>query len=178
MGKAMVERFTAEGANVVTMARTVPDENARVTGDVLPYFRRSETRSVGNDDYRGGDGPMRVQPGCDPNPLHRAFLEAVRQAGHPHTSDFNGRQQEGVGHFDLNIHQGNRCSAAHAYIRPARARKNLRIVVNAFTLRVLFDGTRAIGVEYVEKGIVDRVLAEREVIVSAGAINTPQLPML
>ena len=65
MGKAMVERFTAEGANVVTMARTVPDENARVTGDVLPYFRRSETRSVGNDDYRGGDGPMRVQPGCD-----------------------------------------------------------------------------------------------------------------
>jgi len=146
--------------------------------DVLGYFQRSETRSVGGDDYRGEQGPMQVQPARDPNPLHEAYLEAARQAGHPYTRDFNGHQQEGVGRFDVNIDRGNRCSTAHAYLKPARSRENLEIIVNAFVVRILFNGTRAVGVEYIKNGTLKQVLVEREVILSAGAINSPQLLML
>ena len=146
--------------------------------DVLPYFRRMETREGGGDTYREADGPMKVRRSSDPNPLNEAFLEAARQAGHPGTGDFSGRQQEGVGRFDLNVNEGNRCSAADAYLHPARKRKNLTIVLGALVSRILFDGMRAIGVEYTRKGVVDRMMSEREVVVSAGATNSPQLLML
>ena len=146
--------------------------------DVLPYFRRSEMRSVGGDEYHGDQGPMRIHPANDPNPLPQAFVDAGQQAGFPYTADFNGRQQEGVGRFDLNIDKGNRCNTAYAYLRPALSRKNLTVIVEAFTLRLLFEGTRSVGVEYSHKGQIKQARTEREVILSCGAINSPQLLML
>ena len=146
--------------------------------DVLPYFRRAETRSIGGDDYHGEQGPMRVHRADDPNPLPQAFIDAGQQAGFPYTADFNGHQQEGIGRYDLNIDRGNRCNTAYAYLHPVLSRKNLTVEVDAFTLRLLFDGTRVTGVEYSQRGQVKRVVTDGEVIVSTGAINTPQLLML
>ena len=147
-------------------------------GDVLPYFKRAETRSTGADSYRGGDGPMRLKPSADPNPLQEAFLEAGQQAGFPYTEDFNGTQQEGVGRFDLNILGGNRLDTGRAYIWPVLSRSNLKVEMLALSTRVLFEGARAIGVEFERKGELARCHAEAEVIVSAGAINSPQLLLL
>ena len=146
--------------------------------DLLPYFRRSEHRVAGGDDYHGDEGPMQIRASNDPNPLQQAFIDAGVQAGFPYTPDFNGHQQEGVGRYDLNIDGGNRCNTAWGYLRPARSRPNLRVKVNSLSLRVLFEGTRAVGVEYEQYGQVHQVRAEREVIVSGGAINSPQLLML
>ena len=146
--------------------------------DVLPYFRRAETRSVGGDDYHGEQGPMRVHPADDPNPLPQAFIDAGQQAGFPYTADFNGHQQEGVGRYDLNIDRGNRCNTAYAYLRPVLSRKNLTVEVDAFTLRLLFEGTRVTGVEYSQRGQIKQAVTDAEVIVSTGAINSPQLLML
>ena len=147
-------------------------------GDVLPYFKRAETRSAGADDYRGGEGPMRIRPSADPNPLQDAFLEAGQQAGFPYTEDFNGAQQEGVGRFDLNIRGGSRWGTGRAYIWPVLSRANLEVELNALSTRVLFEGTRAIGVEFERGGRLEQCYAGREVIVSAGAINAPQLLLL
>lgn len=146
--------------------------------DVLPYFRKAETREQGADDYRGGDGPLNVHTGDEPNPLFEAFLKATQQAGYPATDDMNGFQQEGFGKMDMTIKQGKRWSAAQAYLRPVLARPNLQAEVGAMVTRVLFEGQRAVGVEYVQNGKTVRVRAEREVILSGGAINSPQLLML
>ncbi|MCH8551996.1 MAG: choline dehydrogenase [Natronospirillum sp.] len=146
--------------------------------DVLPYFRKAENRAVGGDEYRGDAGPLHVHTGDEPNPLFDAFLEATRQTGYPQTEDMNGYQQEGFGVMDMTIYQGKRWSAAQAYLRPALSRPNLTAETGAMTTRILFEGQRAIGVEYVQNGQTKRVRAEREVIVSGGAINSPQLLML
>ena len=146
--------------------------------DILPYFKRAESRFPGADDYRGGEGPMRLKPGADPNPLQEAFLEAGQQAGFPYTEDFNGYQQEGVGRFDLNIHGGNRWDTGRAYIWPVMSRSSLEVELGALSTRLLFDGARAIGVEFERKGALVRCHAEAEVIVSAGSINSPQLLLL
>jgi choline dehydrogenase len=145
---------------------------------VLPYFKRAETREKGADAYRGGGGPLHVSTGKCENPLFGAFLEAGRQAGYPLTADMNGFQQEGFGAMDMTIHRGRRWSAAVAYLRPARGRRNLAVEVGAMATRVLFEGRRAVGVEFVQKRRVRRARAEREVILSGGAINSPQLLML
>ncbi|MBM3602088.1 MAG: choline dehydrogenase [Alphaproteobacteria bacterium] len=145
---------------------------------VLPYFRRAQNHELGPDEYRGGDGPLRVTRGRQPNPLFKVFIEAGRQAGYPVTEDMNGYQQEGFGPMDMTIHQGRRWSAAMAYLRPAMARPNLTVVVEAMTLRVLFEGRQAIGVEYAQNGRTTQARADREVIVSGGAINSPQLLLL
>ncbi len=145
---------------------------------VLPYFRKAETRAKGADAYRGGDGPLHVSTGRPSNPLFEAFIEAGIQAGYPATEDMNGFQQEGFGWMDMTIHKGRRWSAAQAYLRPAMARPNLTVAVKALTTKVLFDGTRAIGVEYRQGRKTVRAMAEREVILSGGAINSPQLLML
>ncbi|MEX1206974.1 MAG: choline dehydrogenase [Dongiaceae bacterium] len=146
--------------------------------EVLPYFKRSETREIGADDYRGGDGPLHVATGACRNPLYNAFIEAGQQAGYPFTEDMNGYQQEGFGRMDMTIDRGRRCSAARAYLRPALARPNLRVEVRALTTRVLFEGARAVGVEYVRGGRTRQARAVREVILCGGAINSPQLLML
>jgi len=142
---------------------------------VLPYFKRAESRAKGADAYRGGDGPLHVSTGACDNPLHRVFIEAGTQAGYPFTEDMNGYQQEGFGPMDMTTHRGRRWSAARAYLRPAMRRANLTVRKRTLATRVLFHGTRATGVEYARRGSLERVRAEREVLVCAGAINSPQL---
>jgi choline dehydrogenase len=143
---------------------------------VLPYFRRAETRAAGGNEYRGDSGPLRTRYGTLANPLHAAWLEAGRQAGYPYNDDLNGRAQDGFGRLDMTVGpDGRRCSAANAYLRPAMKRPNLVVRTRALATRVLFDGRRANGIEYLRGNAVERVAASREVIVSAGSINSPKL---
>jgi len=146
--------------------------------DVLPYFKRSETRELGGDDWHGDQGPLYVSPGKSNNPLFRAFVEAGKQAGYPYTKDFNGYQQEGFGPYDLTVKDGRRWSAASAYLTPILDRENLTAVTQAHTSRILFDGTKAIGVEYLKKGEIHRVYADREILLCGGAVNSPQTLLL
>jgi len=143
----------------------------------LPYFKRMETCLAGADDWRGGEGPLMLERGPARGPLFDAFFGAVQQAGYALTDDVNGYKQEGFAAFDRNIHRGRRWSASKAYLDPVRGRRNLEIRTRAFVTRVLFDGKRATGVEYVHGGRVRRALAG-EVILSGGAVNTPQLLQL
>ncbi|MFO1467453.1 MAG: choline dehydrogenase [Steroidobacteraceae bacterium] len=143
--------------------------------DVLPYFRRAEGRLEGGDEYRGADGPLKTCYGTLRNPLHAAWLAAAREAGYPHTQDVNGFQQEGFGRMDMTVDRGRRCSAANAYLRPAMKRTNLVVRSESLATRILFEGRRAVGLEYVEGGAPRRVRVNRELLVCAGPINTPQL---
>jgi choline dehydrogenase len=144
----------------------------------LPYFRKAETRIKGADAYHGGDGPLYVTTGAMRNPLYRAFIDAGVEAGYAYTDDMNGYRQEGVGPMDRTTWRGRRWSAAMAYLRPAQRRANLRVESRCLVNRILFESTRAVGVEYAQGGPVVRARARREVIVAAGAINSPQLLML
>ena len=146
--------------------------------EILPYFRRAETRDLGADDYHGGDGPLHVSRGHTPQPLFKAWVEAGRQAGYPVTADLNGYQQEGLGPMDMTTYRGRRWSTAKAYLRPAMKRGNVDVATRALTFRVLFEGQRAVGVEYAHGGQVHQARASREVILSGGSINSPQLLML
>jgi choline dehydrogenase len=143
--------------------------------EVLPYFRRAEAYAGGGDEYRGADGPLATRRGQRANPLHAAWLEAGRQAGYPFTADMNGFQQEGFGDMDMTVGGGRRCSTANAYLRPAMRRANLAVRTQALVTRILFEGRRAVGVRYRRGAQVHDVRVRREVIVSAGAINSPQL---
>ncbi len=145
---------------------------------VLPYFKKAETRAKGADDYRGGEGPLEVATGPCENPLFNAFIEAGRQAGLPYTKDTNGYQQEGVGPWDMTVGRGRRCSAARAHLHPARRRPNLTVIARTLATRILFEGRRAVGVEYARDGAKVQARARAEVIVSGGAINSPHLLML
>jgi choline dehydrogenase len=142
---------------------------------VLPYFRRAETRAEGGDAYRGDSGPLQTRYGTFSNPLHAVWLEAAKQAGYPQTKDVNGYQQEGFGRFDMTVGGGRRCSAANAYLRPAMRRPKLAVRTRALATRILFDGRRAIGIEYCKGDSIQRVRARREVILSTGSINSPKL---
>jgi choline dehydrogenase len=146
--------------------------------DVLPYFRRAERRAAGADDYRGASGKLATRQGLLTNPLHQAWLEAGQQAGYALSSDMNGFQQEGFARMDMTVGSGRRCSAANAYLRPAMHRRNLSVRTHALATRVLFEGRRARGVRYERGGASHDVLARREVILSAGSINSPQLLQL
>jgi choline dehydrogenase len=139
----------------------------------LPYFKRMETCLAGADDYRGGDGPIPLERGPATNPLFHAFFDAVEQAGYSLTDDVNGFRQEGFAAFDRTIRNGRRVSAARAYLHPVRGRPNLDVQCRAFVTRILFDGTRARGVE-VDNGTIEG----REIILCGGAINSPQLLQL
>ena len=143
--------------------------------DVLPYFKRAETRQEGGDQYRGSDGPLHTSYGPMDNPLYAAFIEAGREAGYPVTSDVNGFQQEGFGRMDRTIHAGRRWSAARAYLDPARARRTLTVWSDTLAERVLFEGHRATGVQCSRGGLPATPRARREVILAGGAINSPQL---
>jgi choline dehydrogenase len=142
---------------------------------VLPYFRRAETCATGGDEYRGADGPLQTRYGTLANPLHAAWLEAGRQAGYAHTDDVNGYRQEGFGRLDMTVGEdGRRCSAANAYLRPAMRRANLAVKTGALATRILFEERRATGVEYRQGGTTRAVHARREVISSAGSIDSPK----
>ncbi len=143
--------------------------------DVLPYFKRAERRAQGGDDYRGGDGPLATRYGTLANPLHAAWLEAGREAGYGSTADINGFRQEGFGRMDMTVDRGVRASTANAYLRPARSRSNLCVWTHARVSRVLVEGRRATGVRLTRGGREHSVRARREVLLAAGAINSPQL---
>jgi len=146
---------------------------------VLPYFRRQESWEGGADQYRGGDGPLTTRRTRFSDPIVEAFAAAGTAAGYGWTDDFNGRQQEGFTPRQVTIRNGRRCSAAVAYLRPALSRSSLRVEIGASVNRVLIDGHRAVGVEYVSaSGETSQVHAAREVILAGGAINSPQLLML
>jgi choline dehydrogenase len=146
----------------------------------LPYFKRMEncTAAAPDDPYRGKDGPLVLERGPATSPLFRAFLAAVQEAGHPLTDDVNGYRQEGFGPFDRNVHRGRRLSAARAYLHPVRSRPNLTVETRALVARVLFEGRRAVGVEYRRGRGPARTVRAGEVVLSGGAINTPQLLQL
>ncbi len=142
---------------------------------LLPYFRRAERRADGGDEYRGSVGKLHTRYGLLTNPLHQAWLSAARQAGYPLTDDINGYQQEGFGRLDMTVGGGRRCSAANAYLRPALSRDNLALRTRALATRIVFNGRRATGVRYRRGGSDHVAQARREVIVSGGPLNSPQL---
>ena len=143
----------------------------------LPYFMRAENRLVGGDDYHGTDGPLILETGPCQNPLFHAFFEAVQQAGYSLTDDVNGYRQEGFSPFDRNIHRGRRLSASRAYIHPVKKRPNLTVMTRALATKVLFEGKKAVGVEAVVNGRSQKIMGG-EIILSGGAINSPQLLQL
>lgn len=144
----------------------------------LPYFQRSETVLFGDASVRGNEGPLKIGRGAMDNPLAHAWISAAEQAGYPVTDDFNGVQQEGAGPFDQTIHRGRRQNVARAYLHPIIDRASLRVINGAMTTRVLFEGDKAVGIEYLQNGKVKQLSASREVILCGGAINSPQLLML
>jgi choline dehydrogenase len=146
--------------------------------DVLPYFRKAEDQQRGADDLHGVGGPLSVSDVSEPHPLCDAFIAACEQAGHPRTDDFNGARQEGAGYFQLTTRKGRRWSTARGYLKPARKRVNLTVVSGALATRVLFEGRRAVGVEYTQGGATHVARANAEVILSGGAFNSPQLLQL
>ncbi|MDR7034842.1 GMC family oxidoreductase N-terminal domain-containing protein [Mesorhizobium sp. BE184] len=147
--------------------------------DVLPAFRAIEDNQAGADQWRGTGGPLHVSD-CSPavHPLTKRYLAAAQQAGLPFNSDFNGERQEGVGIYQISTKNGRRMSAARAFLRPAMKRPNVRIETNALATKILFDGTRAIGIEYLQDGQNRTARAAREIVVSAGSVNSPQLLQL
>ena len=146
----------------------------------LPYFKRMENclAAAPDDPFRGHDGPLVLERGPATSPLFQAFFAAVQEAGHPLTDDVNGYRQEGFAPFDRNVHRGRRLSASRAYVHPVLSRPNLTVRTRALVTRVLFEGNRAVGVQYrVGRGAV-RTVQAGEVVLSGGAINTPQLLQL
>lgn len=146
--------------------------------EVLPYFKRAEGNQVIRNEWHGNDGPLIVSQLRTDNPFQQHFRDAAVEAGFPLNDDFNGAEQEGLGTYQVTQVNGERCSAYRAYVLPHRHRPNLRVETGAMTQRVLFDGKCAIGVEYRQGGIIKTLLARREVILSAGAFQSPQLLML
>jgi choline dehydrogenase len=146
--------------------------------DVLPYFKRAENHELGPSEFHGVGGPMNVAEQRSPNILSRSFVEASIQAGIPYNADFNGAEQEGVGLYAVTQKNGRRWSQARGYLTPARVRPNLTVITDAHATRVLFEGSTAVGVEYSRKGRIEQVRAKRELILSSGAIQSPQLLML
>jgi choline dehydrogenase len=165
----------------------------------LPYFKRMENCLAGGDEFRGTSGPLVLERGPATNPLFQAFFTAAEQAGYPRTKDVNGYQQEGVAAFDRNVHRGRRLSAAGAYLHPVMNRPNLTVQTRAFVNRILFEGKRAVGVEYGYGGLAGgsggsprpsvaggsggsgtarQTVYGKEIVLCGGAINTPQVLQL
>jgi len=147
--------------------------------DVLPYFKRAEQHLHGGDPYHGSEGPLSVfAPDVERSPLTAAFVRAAAEAGYPLTTDVNGEQQEGFGRIDRTTRNGRRWSAARAYLRPAMSRPGLLIQTEALVHRILLDNGRAIGVDYSVQGQCTQARAGAEVILCAGAVNSPQILLL
>lgn len=144
----------------------------------LPYFKRLEAFSGGASAFRGGEGPLNVMAPSIAHPLNRTFVKACVQAGYTASADTNAYQTEGIGPCDQTVHGGRRMNTSRAYLRPISERKNLTVLTNCFTTRVVFAGRRATGVEFQRSGQLHIATAEKEVILSAGSINSPRLLML
>ncbi|OYY69040.1 MAG: choline dehydrogenase [Sphingomonadales bacterium 28-55-16] len=176
-GSSSINGLVYVRGNALDFERWKEEEGATGWGyaDVLPYFKRAEGRAEGGNEYRGGDGPLSTSYGPLDNPLHQAWLDAAQQAGYALTEDYNGYAQEGFGRMDMTVRDGTRCSAAKAYLYEARKRPNLKVIEKALVTRILFEGTRAVGVEYEQAGQMHQLHATREVILSGGPINSVQL---
>jgi choline dehydrogenase-like flavoprotein len=146
--------------------------------DVLPYFKRAEHNERGADAWHGTGGPLNVMDLRSPNRFGPVFVEAARQAGHALNADFNAATQEGIGLYQVTHRNGERCSAAKAYLAPARVRPNLMVITDVRVTRIVTDGQRATGVEFVQSGHTQRLSAAREVLLCAGALQSPQVLML
>ncbi len=146
--------------------------------DVLPYFKRSEGNERGADEFHGGDGPLAVSNIKHKHPLIEAFIAGAGQIGVPRTEDFNGANQEGAGYYQLNTRNGWRCSTAKAYLKPAKQRPNLSIKTLAHAGEIILEKKRAVGVRYQQGGVWNNARCRAEVLLSAGAIQSPQLLQL
>jgi choline dehydrogenase len=146
--------------------------------EVLPYFKKAEHQERGASAYHGVGGPLNVADQRYVNPLTRAFVTAGVELGWPHNADFNGAEQEGVGVYQVTQKQGQRHSTAEAYLKPARGRRNLTVLPRAHATRLLFDQRRCVGVAYLRDGQPRQTHARREVLLCAGAINSPQVLLL
>ena len=148
--------------------------------DCLPYFKRCESWHEGENDYRGGNGPVSTSNGNNMklNPLYEAFIEAGKEAGYPETKDYNGEQQEGFGPMHMTVGGGVRSSTSNAYIKPAKNRSNLKILTNVLVQKVILENKIATGVEYSVNGNKKALKANKEVILCAGSIGSPQLLQL
>jgi len=146
--------------------------------DVLPYFKKAENQERGADDFHGAGGPLPVSDLVHADPLSAAFIAAAAETGIPVNPDFNGASQEGAGFFQTTTRRGRRASTAVAYLRPARGRKNLQVETSALAQRILFDGHRADAIEFRQAGVLRTARARKEILVSGGAYNSPQLLQL
>ena len=146
--------------------------------DVLPYFKKAETFGGGGDDYRGDSGPLITTPAPLANPLYKVFLEAAEQAGYARTADINGYQQDGFGVDNMSVSGAKRCGTNRAYLQPVISRPNLQVVTEALTDKVIIEGNRAAGISYNRGDANVTAKANREVILSAGAVSSPHLLML
>ncbi|OGB74860.1 MAG: glucose-methanol-choline oxidoreductase, partial [Burkholderiales bacterium RIFOXYC12_FULL_60_6] len=146
--------------------------------EVLPYFKKAEHNERGADDFHGSNGPLNVMDLRCPNRFGELFVQAGEQAGYQRNADFNGASQEGVGRYQVTHKNGERHSTAKAYVTPNLSRPNLKVFTGALTTRILLDGKRAVGVEYLQEGQIRRLKCRREVLLSAGAIQSPQILML
>ena len=173
--------------NAMVYIRGVPTDydrwvEAGATGwsyaDVLPYFKKSQDQARGEDDYHGTGGPLSVTDLRHKNPLSHMFIEAAQQLGLPVNDDFNGASQEGVGFYQVTQRAGRRCSSAVAYLEPAQRRDNLEVVTDAHVEKIVFEGKRAVGVQYRNGNHGVTLRANREVLLSAGALQSPQVLML
>jgi choline dehydrogenase len=146
--------------------------------EVLPYFKRSEHNSRGASEYHGAGGPLAVSDFRGRHPLSSAFVESAIAVGMSRTDDFNGNEPEGAGFFQATMRRGRRCSSADAFVRPIQRRRNLTVLTSVHVTRIIFDGRRAVGVAYIRDAREEIARAEREVIVSCGALDSPKLLML
>ena len=146
--------------------------------DVRPYFLRAENQERGAGEHHAVGGPLNVSDVTQTHPVSDAVVEACVEAGLPRNADVNGAEQEGVSYYQLTVKNGQRCSSAVAYLHPVMSRANLRVETNALTTRVIFEGKKAVGVEFTQNGVKRIARANKEVILSGGAINSPQLLQL
>jgi len=146
--------------------------------EVLPFFKRAEHNEHFKDELHGQNGPLNVRFHCSPNPFGETFVEAGLQAGYPACPDQNGANMEGFGRVQVMQKDGQRCSAAKAYLTPNRHRANLRIETHAHATRIIFEGKRAVGIEFVQNGVKRSLRARYELILSSGAFNSAQLLLL
>ena len=145
---------------------------------VLPFFKKIETWSEGENKYRGGNGILPINQSKNKNPLFKAFLDSAKEAGHKINQDMNGEDQEGFGMYDVTIHNGERASASKYYLNPVRNRKNLKVFTESFVEKIIFEGKKAIGIEVKINNKIEKIYANKEIILSGGSINSPQLLMV
>ena len=146
--------------------------------EVLPYFKRSESLEGGGDAYHGGDGPLHVSKASSKSPIYSSFIKAGGEAGYKITADFNGYQQEGFGPYQMTVRDGERWSSSAAYLRPVLGRANLTVLTGAKTTKILIEGGAATGVEFDQEGVRKTALAAKEVLLSSGAVHSPQILQL